>query len=149
MNVKNLSKAGWETSVAFQKINSSHRILVAEDDADTRRLNTEVLMGSGYKVDVAEDGAVAWEILQLKKYHLLITGHKMPNMSGIELIKNARAARMALPVIMLSGMMPVEKLEDHSRLQIDAILPKPYDIADLLKTVKKVLGAPVSVSENA
>ena len=147
MTVKNLSKAGWETSVAFQKNNSTHRILVAEDDVDTRRLNTEVLIGSGYKVDAAQDGEVAWEILQLKSYHLLITDHEMPNMSGIELIEKARAARMALPVIMVSGTMPVEKLEEHSRLQIDAILPKPYDIADLLKTVKKVLGATVSVSE--
>ena len=65
---------------------SPHRILVAEDDHDVRRLNTEVLIDSGYHVDAAQDGAIAWDILQIKSYDLLITDYDMPKLSGLELV---------------------------------------------------------------
>jgi DNA-binding response OmpR family regulator len=120
-----------------------HCILVAEDDHDVRRLNTELLTDSGYRVDGAEDGAVAWETLQIKRYHLLITDYDMPKMSGIELVKKVRGARMELPIIMVSGTMPTEELKEHG-LHIDATLPKPYAIAEFLKTVKEVLSTTVS-----
>jgi DNA-binding response OmpR family regulator len=123
------------------------RILVAEDDHDVRRLNTEVLTSSGYHVDGAEDGAAAWETLQMKRYHLLITDYDMPKMSGIELVKKVRTARMPLPIIMVSGTMPMEELKEHSWLHIDATLPKPYGIAEFLKTVKEVLSLTVSARE--
>jgi DNA-binding response OmpR family regulator len=129
-----------KNSTAFQrKPNPHHDILVVDDEPSMCRLNTEVLVNSGYHVDTAEDGAIAWETLQTKNYHLLITDYEMPNMSGIELVKKARAARMALPIIMISGTLQVEQLKEHSWLKINAILPKPYCIADLLKTVKEVL----------
>jgi len=118
-----------------------HGILVAEDDAQVRRISTFVLSDAGYQVDAAEDGAVAWDRLQLKSYDLLITDHNMPNMSGIELIKKVRAARMALPVILISGTMPEDELKAHAWLQINATLPKPCDIVKLLRTVKEVLDA--------
>ena len=145
MNIKSLSDVGWVTSIAFRKTNRTHSILVAEDDGDTHRLNTEILIGSGYNVDAAQDGAVAWEILQLKSYHLLITSHEMPGMSGIELVKKARAARMDFPVIIVTGTMPENEVKHDSSLQIYTTLFKPYDIANLLKTVKEVLRATVSV----
>jgi DNA-binding response OmpR family regulator len=131
-------------SQAAKPAPTRHCILIAEDDHDVRRLNTEVLIHSGYRVDAAQDGALAWDILQIKSYHLLITDHDMPKMSGTELVKKVRAARMALPVIMVSGKIPEEMLKEHSGLQINATLSKPYDIMELLDTVKDVLGATVA-----
>jgi CheY-like chemotaxis protein len=115
------------------------RILVAENDDDTCRLNVEVLMDSGYEVDAAEDGVVAWDALQLNSYDLLITDNNMPKMSGVELLKKLHAARMALPVILTSGTMPVEELKQHPWLQFQATLHKPYSLAKLLGTVGSVL----------
>jgi DNA-binding response OmpR family regulator len=135
-----ISKAKKPLKTPIRKqINPSHRILVVDDDEDIRRLNTEVLSCSGYKVDAAADGAVAWGTLQLNRYHLLVTDYNMPKMSGIELIKKLHAARMALPVILVSGTIPVEKLKRHPWLQINATLLKPYTSDDLLATVRKVL----------
>lgn len=125
----------------------SHRILVAEDDAGVRRLNTDALTGSGYHVDAAEDGAVAWDSLQTKAYRLLITDHNMPRMSGIELIKKMRTSSMTLPVILVSGEMPTTELEKFSWLRISATLPKPYVITDLLKIVSDVLRMAADASE--
>lgn len=122
-------------------LNPRHRILVVDDDEDTRRLNTEVLANSGYKVDVAANGSIAWNTLQLNEYDLLLTDHKMPRVTGVELLKKLRAARMALSVIMVSGTMPTQELNRHPWLQIDATLHKPYTPDELLATVRQVLYA--------
>jgi DNA-binding response OmpR family regulator len=140
-NIKNPADIGRDASIAFRKTSRFHKILVAEDNHDMRRLVTEVLTRSGYIVDAAEDGAAAWEILQLKSYHLLITDFDMPKMSGVELVRKARAARMTLPVIMVSGTMPENEIKQNSSLRISATLFKPFGVEDLLKTVKEVLDA--------
>jgi DNA-binding response OmpR family regulator len=120
------------------------RILVVEDDVTMRLLNTEVLVDSGYQVDTAEDGDVAWDTLQTKSYDLLVTDNNMPKVSGVELLKKLRAAHMALPAILVSGMMPTEELSQHPWLQIDATLSKPYTSSELLEKVKDVLRMAVS-----
>jgi two-component system cell cycle response regulator CpdR len=117
----------------------SRRILLAEDDENVRRLNANALIDSGYQVDAAVDGAVAWDSLQTKTYRLLITDHHMPRMSGLDLIKKMRASSMTLPVILVSGKMPAEALESNSWLQISAMLPKPYVVEDLLRIVNEVM----------
>ena len=78
-----------------------------------RQIDARVLIHSGYAVDVAEDGAAAWEALQANRYELLITDNNMPRLTGIELLKKLRSARMALPVILVSGTMPAEELKRH------------------------------------
>lgn len=124
-----------------QTNHSSQRILVVDDDADILRLNASVLVASGYQVDTAEDGAVAWAALQRNSFDLLITDNNMPKLSGIELLENLLAAHIWLPVILVSGTMPTEELNRHPWLQIEATLLKPYTNADFLGTVETVLGA--------
>lgn len=121
--------------------NYRQRILVVDDDEDIRRLNTEVLAGSGYKVDAAADGAIAWYTLQLNRYDLLVTDHQMPKVTGVELLKKLHAARKAVPVILVSGAIPTHELSRHPWLQIAATLLKPYTSDELLATVRKVLYA--------
>jgi len=118
-----------------------YRILVVEDDESLRQLNTEVLKQSGYAVDAADDGDVAWETLQLTSYDLLITDQNMARVCGIELLKKLRAARMELPVIMVTGTMPEAELALHPWLQPAAVLLKPYTIPELLGVVRDVLYA--------
>lgn len=122
----------------------SHRILVVDDDGDIRRLNSEALAGSGYHVDAAEDGAVGWEALNANSYDLLITDHDMPKLSGIDLIKKLRSARMGVPVILSSGVISGEKLEPP----LVAALPKPFTLDQLLGTVRQVLRATESDRES-
>ena len=121
--------------------NPSQRILVVEDNVAIRELNAQVLACSGYQVDGAEDGAAGWEVLHANHFDLLITDHDMPRMSGLELVKKARSARMALPIILATGTLPEEELERHPWLQLAATLLKPFSPDQLLKTVKRVLHA--------
>jgi DNA-binding response OmpR family regulator len=121
--------------------NPPHRILLVDDDFYVRELNAGVLIRLGYKVDTAGDGADAWKSLNEQNYDLLITDNKMPRVTGLELIKKLRSEDMTLPVILASGTVPSEELKRHPWLQLDATLPKPFTIAELLDAVKKVLGA--------
>jgi DNA-binding response OmpR family regulator len=124
-----------------------HRILVADDETAIIQAMMVVLTHSGYHVDAAEDGAIAWAALQAKPYDLLITDNNMPKVTGIELVKNLRSARMALPVIMVTGTIPTHELAQDPSLQLAATLEKPFAIADLLDTVKNVLRATGSPRE--
>ncbi|MCL4789621.1 MAG: response regulator [Verrucomicrobia bacterium] len=117
------------------------RILVADDEPAIRQLSTEVRIHSGYEVDTAEDVAAAWEALNIGYYDLMITDQNMPKLTGVELLKKLRAARMALPVILATGKLPKAEFVQYPWLQPAATLLKPFTIAELLRTVKEVLRA--------
>jgi len=127
-----------------RKLNLPQRILVVDDDISIRQLSTEVLIDSGYEVDAAADGVAAWEALQLKAFNLLITDHNMPRLTGVELVKKLRSARMDLPVILATGRLSTEAIAQNPSLQLAAMLPKPFSIDELLGTVRVVLRATVS-----
>src|ERR1051326_2561730 len=76
--------------------NPPHRILVVDDESSIRQFSTEVLIDSGYEVDAVEDGAAAWQELSADRYDLLVTDHNIPKVTGVELLKKLRAARMDL-----------------------------------------------------
>ena len=74
--------------------NPTRRILVVECEPDFRRLDAEVLMSSGYEVDVAEDGDAGWEMLHTvnytrESYDLLFIDLDMPGLSGLALDEEA------------------------------------------------------------
>ncbi len=123
------------------------RILVVEDDADIRRLNTEVLSHYGYDVDAAEDGELAWAALTTQDYDLMITDNNMPKVTGVELLKRMHGARMALPVIMATGMEPKWEFAQNPLIVPAAVLLKPYTVAELLGTVRSVLRATANPDE--
>ena len=125
----------------------TRRILVADDNSDIRRLNVEVLVKSGYEVDAAEDGAAAWYNLQLKRYDLLITDHDMPHVTGFELLKKLRAARMALPVIMAAETLPQDEFASCPWIRPSITLLHPYTTEEFLETVEGVLQAAWSATE--
>ncbi|MGA3285168.1 MAG: response regulator [Verrucomicrobiota bacterium] len=102
-----LSQAGEPDGASLQcQTNPPRRILVVDDDSDLRQLYTDVLVRPGYHVDAEEDGAAGWEALQANNYNLLITEHSIPKLTGVELVRKLRAARMALPVVGNSDKSP-------------------------------------------
>jgi CheY-like chemotaxis protein len=142
MTAKNSYPTMKPANEPFQyQMNLLHRVLVVEDNDVILRVNTEVLARCGYDVNVAENGLVAWDALQSNNYDLLLTDNDMPEWSGLELLQKLYATRTALPVILASGTITMEKLKLHPWLPIDATLLKPYTTDELLATVRKVLYA--------
>jgi DNA-binding response OmpR family regulator len=135
-----VSKSGGASGTPTQgQKKPPRRILLVDDDRDVRSLNADVLVRSGYQVDTAESGAAGWKALQTKRYDLVITDNTMPGMTGLDLIKRLRSEDMTMSVILASGTVPAEELSRCPWLEVDALLPKPYSIGDLLRTVNQVL----------
>ena len=96
-------------------------------------------MDAGYQVDVAEDGEAAWATLQLHSHDLLITDQFLPKVSGVELLKKIHVARMTVPVIMATQILPTWEFALHPCLQRVTMLRMPYTIDKLLGLVKSAL----------
>lgn len=114
-------------------------ILIIEDDEDIREMLQECLEQSGYRVRVAGDGLAALEILEagapLPK--LILLDLRMPRMDGWEFlrVRSGREALQRIPVIVLSATLD----ERSEPLPVEACLPKPISIPDLLEQVEALL----------
>ncbi len=112
---------------------------MVEDDADVRRVIVECLSLIGYKVTEAANGTEGLAALSANKPDLLVVDYAMPDMTGAEVISQARQLVGDLPVILATGyadMAAVERLAGRPR-----ILRKPFDIAALGDAVSEVLTA--------
>ena len=148
MKASRTTRAGELAGTPLQaQRNRLHCILVVDEDSDLRQLYAEALAGHGYHVDAAEDGAAAWEALRANRYNLLITEHEIPHLTGVELVKLLRGARMALPVVMAAGRMPTHELARNPSLQLAATLSKPFAVEALVDTVRNVLRVTDSAPE--
>jgi signal transduction histidine kinase/ActR/RegA family two-component response regulator len=122
---------------ALPALSGARHILVVEDDADVRRVIVECLSLIGYKVTEAANGSEALASLAAVKPDLLVVDYAMPDMTGAEVISEARKLVGDVPVILATGyadMAAVERLAGRPR-----ILRKPFDIAQLGDAVSTVL----------
>jgi DNA-binding response OmpR family regulator len=71
----------------------------------------------------------------------LITGHVLPKLPGLRLVQKLRAARMALPVVLVAKELPLAELARGPSLQLAAMLVKPVAVEVLVDTVRSVLRA--------
>jgi CheY-like chemotaxis protein len=88
----------------------THRILVAEDEADIRELLRLALTAAGYEVETAGDGGAAWKLAVARPPELVVTDLRMPAMDGIELIRALRAepALSHTPVILFTAYVSTD-----------------------------------------
>jgi DNA-binding response OmpR family regulator len=118
------------------------RILVVDHDPYLCHLSAEVLIRQGFVVNAAEDGKAGWEELRANTYNLLITEPELPKITGVKLVRKLREARITLPVVMATAVLPSENMfVRYPWLQPAALLLRPYSIKELLGTVSEVLRA--------
>ncbi len=115
-----------------------HLILLVDDDGPLRSVLRRTLERAGYAVLEASDGRSALRALGHDAVDLVLTDIIMPDMEGIELMRELRKARPELPVIVMSGggiLAPNVYLQMASDLGAVRVLAKPFDSADLLSAV--------------
>ncbi len=118
------------------------RILVVDDDEVIRRINALVLRRFGFQTETAEDGEAAWEALQANGFDLLVTDHNMPRLTGVDLVRKVRGARLKLPVILASRALPTEEVQKDAGLQPMLTLAKPFSGFQLLHAVNELIPQP-------
>ncbi len=118
------------------------RILVVEDNADSRDLLAKLLGMSGYEVVSACDGESGYNAALKQIPDLIITDINMPRMDGIALLKKVRRqsplARTAVFVVTAFGR---EAAREAIEAGADAATAKPFDFESFVETVKSLIFA--------
>ncbi|WP_306545977.1 response regulator [Desulfobulbus sp.] len=117
-------------------------IMVIDDSATMRLSLKSALELNGFKVECAGDGVLALNQLKIGvKPDLIITDINMPNMGGLEFIKNLRALPgfRFVPVLALTTESKQEKRDEAKKNGATGWLVKPVTGPDLVKVIKQVL----------
>src|SRR5438552_3465269 len=108
------------------------RILVVDDELSMRELLAIVLRREGYEVLLAENGRSAVSLLEREPVDLLISDIKMPDLSGVDVLRAAKKIDQDILGIMITAFASTESAVEAMRLGACDYLSKPFDI-DLLK----------------
>jgi two-component system response regulator PilR (NtrC family) len=108
------------------------RILVVDDERSMRELLAIVLRREGYEVLLAEDGRSAIDLLEREPVDLLISDIKMPDLSGVEVLRAAKRIDQDILGIMITAFASTDSAIEAMRLGACDYLSKPFDV-DLLK----------------
>lgn len=112
-------------------------ILIVDDEEIIRDLLTEVL--EDYDISVACNGQEAIDKIKDRKYNLVITDLRMPNVSGAEVVKFARETSPDTQVIVISGYSSLHTVSQSITHGACAFLSKPFSIKELIETVESAL----------
>ncbi|HXF93250.1 MAG TPA: response regulator [Nitrospiraceae bacterium] len=112
------------------------RVLVVEDDADSRQVLALLLIQAGYSVYEACDGLEAMNEMKRRRFDVVVTDYHMPRLNGLELLMLSRVAWPDLPVVIVSGGQ-----SDMAEIAVQrgafAWIRKPYEGAVLLEVVNE------------
>ncbi len=124
------------------------KILLADDDSSVRRVLQFKLEKKGFKVDVAADGREALEAIKSAPYDLLLSDIRMPEMDGIELLNEAKAAQPNMKVILITAHATVNQAVQAVKLGAFDYITKPFEDEELFVAIEKALQFEKLESEN-
>ena len=118
------------------------KILYIDDERDILVMISRFLELLGHTVVVAESGLEGWELFAREpdSFDVLITDERMPQMSGLELIRQLRSQGHLVPVIIASGHINEEFEEQAAGFGVRSILSKPYSLADFRAVLDSIEG---------
>ncbi len=113
--------------------------LVCEDDKVQREVIAEILETAGYSILQAATGAEAIEQLQRENVDLLLTDMRMPNMSGLDLLRQAKKIRPEVEVVVMTAYATVQTAVAAMKEGAIDYLAKPFDKEQLLVVAAKAV----------
>ena len=119
------------------------KILVVDDERDICRMISNILKEEGYKVDKAYDGEQAIRKVKARGYNLMLLDYKLPDIDGINVLKEIRRIKPSLKVIMISAYGSPSIKSMAKKLGAYRFLDKPFDLNRLIKIVKDALAEKV------
>ena len=114
-------------------------ILLIDDSAFSRVLNTRALKGVGYEVSEAVNGLDGLSAVRRAKPDCIILDMLMPVMDGVKFLQEFRAADKDLPIIVASADIQDSRRAECEALGISAFLNKPVQAGDLISAVGRAI----------
>ena len=114
-------------------------ILVVEDDDAVAMMIQDYLSGHEYRTARAADGREAVEMVQQLRPDLIVMDLMMPRLTGGEAATALRRDPLTekIPIVAISAVADVTSIAEM--LPLDEILPKPFDLDDLIATIERLL----------
>ena len=133
--------AGLDACAAAPESTGAALIMVVDDSLTVRRVTQRLLVREGYQVVLAKDGVDALEHLQTVVPDVMLVDVEMPRMDGFDLTRNMRndVRTHAVPVIMITSRTAGKHRDVALALGVTAYFGKPFQEADLLKAISRVL----------
>src|SRR5213596_1254746 len=125
-------------SIEFAK--NGPRLLIVDDDAGARSLLNLFLGSQGFKIFLASTGEQDLETLRREEVHLMISDVRMPGISGLETLRQARRERPHLPVLLVTAFADIREAVGAMRDGALNYLSKPIDLDELLSSVRQATG---------
>ena len=118
---------------------SVKRVLIVDDEETIRLALGRFLRNRGYEVDLAPSGQHAIELLNERKYAVMLCDLRMPGMSGLEILPQALAREPDLGVIMLTAVNDAGTATEALSSGAFDYLTKPVELADLQNALERAL----------
>jgi two-component system, OmpR family, response regulator len=120
----------------------SRRILVVEDDDDTRDYLAKALRESGYSVEATASGREGLMHALGAEFDVLLLDRMLPDLDGLSLLKSLRAAGTQTPAILLTAMSAIDERVSGLRAGADDYVVKPFSFAELSARLEAILRRP-------
>jgi len=124
------------------------KILVVDDEKSMREFLEILFAGEGYQVEAAENGRHALKKLQAGRYDLIITDMQMPEMGGLELLKNIRDMYSGTEVIVMTAYASTESAVEAMKCGACDYITKPFKIDEVKIIVDKIFQTIALKNEN-
>ncbi len=123
------------------------KILVIDDERSIRNTLKEILEYENYKVETVESGKQALALIDNNDFDLIFCDIKMPEMDGIEVLKEIIKLKSEIPVIMISGHGNIETAVEAIKFGAYDFIQKPLDLNRILVTIKNATDKTALVAE--
>lgn len=117
----------------------SYSVLILDDDADFNSLLTDIFEQADYIVTSMTDPVEAVDVFRETDYDLVVTDHKMPEMTGAEFMKKVKEIRPEVPVIMVSGYLENDTIRELIGEGVGGVFLKPLNIFSLLERTSELI----------
>ncbi len=124
------------------------RILVVDDEESIREFLQIMLRKEGYEVTTAEDGQRAFDLTKKKSFDLIISDLQMPNMTGIELLKNIKEQDPSMLFMMITAFGTTETAVDAMKMGAYDYITKPFKLDEVRINIAHALKSKNLESEN-
>lgn len=121
------------------RVSTTHRVLIAEDDKDIAQALERILSYEGYHVQIAGDGAAALEALAEFEPDCLVLDVTMPFVDGLTVCRRLRQNGDRTPVLMLTAREEVKDRVAGLDAGADDYLAKPFNLDELLARLRALL----------
>jgi len=124
------------------------KILIAEDDAASRKGVTVFLTNQGHTVVSVENGAVAWEKCLSERPDVILSDVKMPRMTGLQLLEKMRRDEIETPVIIMTAFASIQDAVEAMKMGAEDYVTKPLNLQELVVKLDRIQQKLLLLQEN-